>query len=432
MSGRVSQAGTRASIFASISVTGQACHPAPTARTPGYGVPARAVRRAAHRAAFSCTAGSAASSGSDRGPRRRSSLRPWARSAARPTASSATSAPLAQPQHRPAAAGSPDRPAGPAGSPRHRGCRPPRGGRRTARSGRTARTRSTAPGRRPLGTPPEDVGGGRARALERVVPVVDQQPLAVAARRGRRRSRPTAYTSGSGGAQPVVGEDRAGRRPGAMPGARQPAGGRAGADADDDGLRRAAAAVGRAPPRPARRVPRARAVRSSAPLSAYQPAIGARDLGGQRPGQRPVGGLDDGDLAARPRGPRWRTRRRSSPRPTTTTCRAAVEDGAQPRGVVQGAQQVHARARPRCPGRRDRFGAGGEDQRVVRDRPAAGVRARAPPARTPVTSHARAAARRRARRSRRRRPRLLRRAEQHGLGQRRPVVGRVRLVADAA
>ena len=89
-------------------------------------------------------------------------------------------------------------------------------------------------------------------------------------------------------------------------------------------------------------------------------------LRGQRAGERPVGGFHDGDRAAR----LARGGGELGADPARADDHDVVlpgEHGPQPLGVVQGAQQMHAR---HALGARehDGFGAGGEDQDVVRDR----------------------------------------------------------------
>lgn len=95
------------------------------------------------------------------------------------------------------------------------------------------------------------------------------------------------------------------------------------------------------------------------------------DLGGQNACQRPVGGLDDGDLAAR--GARRGGELRADP------ARADDHDGVllveyrpQPCGVVEGAQQMDA-GHALGAGQYHRLGAGGDDQDVVRNGSGQGV-----------------------------------------------------------
>jgi hypothetical protein len=149
-------------------------------------------------------------------------------------------------------------------------------------------------------------------------------------------------------------------------------------------------------------------------------------LGGQRPGERPVGGLDDGHRT--PRVTRRRGELGADPaRPDDHDVVLLREHGTQPLGVVQGAQQMNPghSLRARQP---DRFRAGRDDQDVVRHRPRGGVQLMVPGA---YAEHLA--------------PELqfdaqclevdveggaLRLAEQHGLRERRPVVRLVRFRPD--
>jgi hypothetical protein len=158
-------------------------------------------------------------------------------------------------------------------------------------------------------------------------------------------------------------------------------------------------------------------VRSSAPLG---------DLGGQDARERPVGGLDDGDLAARGAGRGGELRADPSGADDHDGV-LLTEDRPQPCGVVEGAQQMDAahtlRAREL-----DRFGAGGDDQDVVRDGARRGVQF---VRRGPHAGHVAAQLQLDV-------ERLevdveggvLGLAEQHRLGQRRPVVGLVGFGSD--
>ncbi|MDH6610637.1 hypothetical protein M2164_006272 [Streptomyces sp. SAI-208] len=112
-------------------------------------------------------------------------------------------------------------------------------------------------------------------------------------------------------------------------------------------------------------------MRRSAP--AYRVPGGHRrgHLGGQRAGERPVGGLHDRHRAAR----LARGGGELGADPARADDHDVVlpgEHGPQPLGVVQRAQQMHPghALGARQP---DRFGAGGEDQDVVRERPGLGV-----------------------------------------------------------
>lgn len=94
-------------------------------------------------------------------------------------------------------------------------------------------------------------------------------------------------------------------------------------------------------------------------------------LGRQRTGERPLGRLDDRHRAARLA--RGRGELGTDPaRADDHDVVLAGEHGPQPLGVVQGAQQMHS---GHAFGARqtDRFGAGGEDQDVVRDGSGLGV-----------------------------------------------------------
>ena len=91
----------------------------------------------------------------------------------------------------------------------------------------------------------------------------------------------------------------------------------------------------------------------------------ARDLGGQGARERAVGGLDDGDGTARRAGGRGEL----GADPARTDDHDVVlsaEDGTQPRGVVEGPQQMDAGDGPGA-GQGDRLGAAGDDEDVVRD-----------------------------------------------------------------
>ena len=95
------------------------------------------------------------------------------------------------------------------------------------------------------------------------------------------------------------------------------------------------------------------------------------DLGGQDARERPVGGLDDGDLAARLAGCGGELGADPA-RADDHDGVLLVEDRPQPCGVVEGAQQMHA-GHPLGAGQHHRFGAGGDDQDVVRDGARLGV-----------------------------------------------------------
>ena len=150
-------------------------------------------------------------------------------------------------------------------------------------------------------------------------------------------------------------------------------------------------------------------------------------LGGQRPGQRPVGGLDDRDRAAR----LARGGGELGADPARADDHDVVlpgEHGPQPLGVVQGAQQVHA-GHALGAGQRDRFGAGGEDagRRTGPAPPRCPARGRrgaapsaSPPSRSSMSERLEVDVEGGA----------LGLAEQDRLGQRRPVVGLVGLGAD--
>ncbi len=153
------------------------------------------------------------------------------------------------------------------------------------------------------------------------------------------------------------------------PGAGQPRRRRAGADADDDRVRGQPGAV---------------VEEHRAGLDARHARVGAQhgarvlvpaghrggDLGGQRPGQRPFGGLHDGHRAARLA--RGRGELRADPaRADDHDVVPAGQHRTQPLGVVQGAQQMHTGHALRA-GQPDGFGAGRDDQDVVRHGPVLG------------------------------------------------------------
>ncbi len=112
-------------------------------------------------------------------------------------------------------------------------------------------------------------------------------------------------------------------------------------------------------------------MRRSAPLSAYQAVIGAATSSGQRPGERPVGGLHHGDRAARLA--RGGGELRADPAGTHDHDVVLLgEDRPQPLGVVQRAQQMHA-GHTLGAGQPDRLRSGREDQDVVRHGTLGGV-----------------------------------------------------------
>lgn len=112
-------------------------------------------------------------------------------------------------------------------------------------------------------------------------------------------------------------------------------------------------------------------VRSSAPLSAYQAAIGAATSAGRVPAERTGGGLDDGDRASRGAGGGGELRADPA-RPDDDHVVLPVQDGPQPGGVVEGAQQMDA-GHALGAGQGHGLRAGREDQGVVGDRPVGGV-----------------------------------------------------------
>ena len=378
MSGRVSQAGTRASIFASISVTdtslpsrtdsrypGRATGPSPR---PGGGAlrPSARLQRPRRVREQPGSIGVPASI----------SRRPCARSRGRPTARSATRRP-SRSQHTDQA--------GPAGSPRQTMASADRVmARRTGRSGRTARTRSTARGRTRADVSPTMFAAtvrGPWRALSQWW-TSRRSPYRPD---GNEAQSPTAYTSGaevrrwsSATISPTGAELDARNRP-ARPW-------RAGRRYRRRRRPRAAASRRRAPPRRARRAPRARGCAAPPRCPRTRRPSGGHLLG-QHTGERPVGGLHDGHRAAR------LARRRGELRadPARADHHDVVlpgEDGAQPLGVVERAQQMDAGY---ALGARqlDRLGAGGDDEDVVRNRAVDRCRVRAREGRTPVTSQPR-------------------------------------------
>ncbi|CAM5522222.1 hypothetical protein STENM223S_07470 [Streptomyces tendae] len=125
-------------------------------------------------------------------------------------------------------------------------------------------------------------------------------------------------------------------------------------------------------------------VRSVAPASAYQAVIGAATSAGSTPRQRPFVGLHDGDPAVRLAGGGGELRADPA-RAHDHDVVPRGEHRPQPFGVVQGAQQVHAGDAVRA-GQPHRFGAGGEDEGVVRDGARPEVSRTWSPGRTPRAS----------------------------------------------
>ncbi len=227
------------------------------------------------------------------------------------------------------------------------------------------------------------------------------------------------------GPQPVVGGDRAPRVEG-DPGAGQPAGVWTGADADHHHVRAQLGAVGQ---------PDRRAGRAGGPVEAAHADAGAQldaglgvpgpgavaELGRERAGQWRAGRLDHGDGAAELPGD-GRGLRADPARADDHHPRAGAQRGLEPERVVVGAQQVGVGGPA---GQRDRGRAGGEDQPVVgqfaplgAQQPPVAVEAEGGPAEPQFD------------------PQLvvvdleagvLGLAEEHVLGERRTVVGRVRL-----
>lgn len=210
-----------------------------------------------------------------------------------------------------------------------------------------------------------------------------------------------------------------------MPEAGEPGRGGAGADADDHGVRGQPGAVVEQH-RAGLDAPHARVGTQSGPGVGVPGGHGRGHLGGQRARERPVGRLHDRHRTARLAGRRGEL----GADPARADDHDVVLPGehrAQPLGVVQGAQQMHAghALRARQP---DRFGAGGQDQDVVRHRPLGGgqlvlggadAQDLAPEPQFDAEClevHVEGGA--------------LGRAEQHGLRQRRPVVRLVGLRAD--
>lgn len=158
--------------------------------------------------------------------------------------------------------------------------------------------------------------------------------------------------------------------PSATPEPHEPAGGGAGADADDDG--------------PGGQDPAVR--EDDGPLlDAVDPGAGEElgaavgvpgghrggHLGGQGARQRAGGGLDDGDGAARGAGGGGELRADPA-RPDDDHVVLPVQDGPQPGGVVEGAQEVDA-GHALGAGQGHGLRAGREDQDVVGHRPVGGV-----------------------------------------------------------
>ena len=201
---------------------------------------------------------------------------------------------------------------------------------------------------RPPRVAADDVRGDRARALEGVVPVVDEEALAVAARRGRRRSRRPRTRPGSGGAQAVVGHDRAVRRRARCPEpASQPVAGRAPMPTTTASGGQPRAVVEHAPRRARRAATRAcgaqlgaRCPRTRRPSARRPRRAARRPAAGRRPRRRS------------PRSPASRAAVANSapiqPAPTTTMscCRARARAAAARRRP--GCAADARRGRPRC------------------------------------------------------------------------------------